>query len=108
MPLPVELEGLGRTTLRIVWDEGDECVISARELRLRCACAHCVEEMTGRKLLDPTKVPEHIAIQNMSLAGNYGVQIAFTDGHDTGIYRFADLRARCDDAKAEHAKGKNS
>jgi ATP-binding protein involved in chromosome partitioning len=106
MPLPVELEGLGRTTLRIVWDEGDEYVVSARELRLRCACAHCVEEMTGRKLLDPTKVPEHIAIQNMSLAGNYGVQIAFTDGHDTGIYRFADLHARGQEAKAEHAKGK--
>ena len=78
-----------------MWDEGDECVISARELRLRCACAHCIEEMTGRKLLDPTKVPEHLKIQSMALAGNYGVQIAFTDGHDTGIYRFADLRTRC-------------
>jgi DUF971 family protein len=31
----------------------------------------------------------------MDLAGNYGIHVAFSDGHDTGIYRFADLRARC-------------
>ena len=92
MPLPIELVGLGSRELRIVWDEGDELTLPVRALRLRCACAHCIEEMTGRKLLDPAKVPGDITITRMELAGNYGVQIAFSDGHDTGIYRFAELR----------------
>jgi ATP-binding protein involved in chromosome partitioning len=92
MPLPIELHGLNRPELRIVWDEGDEQTLAARELRLRCACAHCIEEMTGRKLLDPATVPGDITIRRMELTGNYGVQIAFSDGHDTGIYRFAELR----------------
>jgi len=77
----------------VVWDEGDECTLPARDLRLRCACAHCIEEMTGRKLLDPERVPLDLTIVRMELAGNYGVQIAFSDGHDTGIYRFADLHS---------------
>jgi ATP-binding protein involved in chromosome partitioning len=94
MPLPIELVGLNRPELHIVWDEGDESTIAARELRIACACAHCVDEVTGRPLLDPAGVPAEVTIRAMTLAGNYGVQIAFSDGHDTGIYRFADLYAR--------------
>jgi ATP-binding protein involved in chromosome partitioning len=94
MPLPIELVGLGRDQLTIVWDEGDEQTFAALALRLSCACARCIEEMTGRPLLDPTTVPRDIVIRSMSLAGNYGVYISFSDGHDTGIYRFGDLRAR--------------
>lgn len=94
MPLPVELVGLGRAELRIVWDEGDEQTFDVRELRLACRCAHCVDEVTGRPLLRPERVPAEVTIANMGLAGNYGVQIAFSDGHETGIYRFADLAAR--------------
>jgi ATP-binding protein involved in chromosome partitioning len=95
MPLPIELVGLNRPELHIVWDEGDTCTIPARELRLACKCAHCVEEMTGRALLDPARVPPDVVIMGMQLAGNYGVHIAFSDGHDTGIYRFAELHERC-------------
>jgi ATP-binding protein involved in chromosome partitioning len=94
MPLPVELVGLGKDELRIVWDEGDESLHPARALRLACRCAHCVDEVTGRPLLDPGRVPEGVTIKAMEVQGNYGVQIAFSDGHATGIYRFADLAAR--------------
>lgn len=95
MPLPIEIVGLGRPDVRIVWDEGHESVWAARELRLRCGCAHCVEEMTGRKLLDPATVPTDLTVRHIELAGNYGIRIAFSDGHDTGIYRFNDLFADC-------------
>jgi ATP-binding protein involved in chromosome partitioning len=91
MPLPIELIGLGRPELHIVWDEGDESTYPARALRLACRCARCVDEFTGRPLLDPNSVPESVTIAGMRLAGNYGVHIAFSDGHDTGIYRFGDL-----------------
>jgi ATP-binding protein involved in chromosome partitioning len=92
MPLPVELVGIGRPELRVVWDEGDESVHPAHALRLACRCAHCVDEVTGKPLLDPGRVPADVTIASMELQGNYGVRIAFSDGHETGIYRFASLR----------------
>ena len=97
MPLPIELEGLGKPSLRIVWGESHDCTHPPSELRVSCRCAHCVEEMTGRPLLDPNRVPRDLSIQNMEVAGNYGVRIAFTDGHDTGIYRFVELRRVCEE-----------
>lgn len=95
MPIPIEIVGLMRPEVRVVWDEDHEAVFAARELRLRCGCARCVEEMTGRPLLDPASVPAEVLVLSISLVGNYGLQIGFSDGHDTGIYRFADLWDAC-------------
>ncbi|MBA2544677.1 MAG: DUF971 domain-containing protein [Deltaproteobacteria bacterium] len=91
MPMPLEIIGLGKREVRFVWDEGREDVYGARELRIRCACAHCQSEDTGERLLDPATVPEDLTVANMHLAGNYGVGIHFSDGHSTGIYRFREL-----------------
>ena len=91
MSAPLEIVGLGKPEVRIVWDEGDEDLWSARELRLRCTCAHCVHEFSGEKLLDPAGVPDDIVVSTMRLVGNYGISIGFSDGHDTGIYRFDEL-----------------
>jgi ATP-binding protein involved in chromosome partitioning len=95
MPLPIEIVGLGKSEVRFVWDEGHEGVYSVRELRLACNCAHCVSEDTGRRMLDPTSVPEGLTIASMELAGNYGLRVDFSDGHNTGIFRFADLLEDC-------------
>jgi ATP-binding protein involved in chromosome partitioning len=95
MPMPIEIVGLGQDRVRFVWDEGHEGSYPARELRLACRCAHCVDEMTGAPVLDPETVPADVRVTTMDLVGNYGVQIRFSDGHATGIYRFADLMARC-------------
>ena len=91
MPAPLEIKGLGKPEVRFIWDEGDEDLWSARDLRLRCTCAHCVHEFSGKKLLDPTIVSNSIVVSKMKLVGNYGLSIGFSDGHDTGIYRFDDL-----------------
>lgn len=91
--MPLEIVGLGKREVRFVWDEGQEDVWSARTLRQRCTCAYCQSETTGERLLDPASVPEDITVSTMSLVGNYGVQIAFSDGHNTGIYRFRELHA---------------
>ena len=95
MPMPLEIIGLGKREVRFVWDEdGHEDVWGARELRIRCACAHCKSEVTGEQLLDPATVPEDLTITEMSLAGNYGVGVHFSDGHTTGIYRFRDMERK--------------
>lgn len=89
--MPLEIVGLGKKTVRFVWDEGDEDTWRARDLRVQCNCANCRSEMTGERILDPTTVPEDITVTHMELVGNYGVAIHFSDGHSTGIYQFSSL-----------------
>jgi len=91
--MPLEIVGLGKPEVRFVWNVGSEDVWSAQVLRQRCTCAHCQSEITGERLLDPESVPADITVATMDLIGNYGVQIGFSDGHSTGIYRFRELFA---------------
>jgi ATP-binding protein involved in chromosome partitioning len=89
--MPLEIVGLGKSTVRFVWDEGDEDMWSARDLRVACVCAMCQSEATGERLLDPATVTTELTVTNMEMVGNYGVSIHFSDGHTTGIYRFKRL-----------------
>ena len=107
MPMPLEIEGLGKAEVRFVWDEvgADGTDIAdlwgARELRLRCTCAHCVSESTGMRTLDPASVPTDLTIRDMRIVGNYGVGITFSDGHGTGIFRFRELFSARREAEAQ-------
>ena len=67
----------------------------ARALRLACPCAACVEEMSGRPLLDPASVPPDISPLQLSLVGAYGLKVHWSDGHNTGIYTYDRLLALC-------------
>ncbi|RMH03856.1 MAG: DUF971 domain-containing protein [Planctomycetota bacterium] len=89
------LIGLARLAdgLRLSWDDGLEARIGFRDLRLECPCAHCVSEVTGRRLLDPATVPEDLGLQDMKPVGNYAYRCLFSDGHDSGIYPLELLRA---------------
>jgi ATP-binding protein involved in chromosome partitioning len=95
MPIPDEIVGLLRSKITFKWPDTHETVFPARDLRLACRCANCVEETSGRPLLDPAKVPQNIRAKRIELVGQYGVSIEWSDGHSTGIYSFRDLRARC-------------
>jgi len=80
----------------IEWDElGHQGFFPARLLRMACPCAGCVEEMSGRPLLDPGKVPQDIRPASLALAGAYGLRVHWSDGHSTGIYTFEQLLAAC-------------
>jgi ATP-binding protein involved in chromosome partitioning len=82
--------------LLIEWDDaGHEGFYPSRALRLACACAVCVEEMSGRPLLDPAAIPNDIRPVSVALVGAYGLQVQWSDGHGTGIYTFDRLRQRC-------------
>ncbi|HET6279582.1 MAG TPA: DUF971 domain-containing protein [Polyangia bacterium] len=95
MPMPDEIVGLLRSNFTIKWDDGHETVYAARDLRLACRCALCVEETSGKVILDPANVPANVRAKNIGLIGQYGISVHWTDGHDTGIYNFRDLRANC-------------
>jgi len=82
--------------LRITWPGGKQFTVPARELRDGCPCAGCVEEMTGKKLLDPATIPADIRPLAINPVGNYAIQVDWSDGHGTGLYTWATLRAFSD------------
>jgi ATP-binding protein involved in chromosome partitioning len=95
MPMPDEIVGLLRSTITIKWGDGHETRYRARDLRLACRCAGCIEETSGRPLLEPGAVPENVRAKSINLIGQYAIGIEWTDGHSTGIYNFRDLRHNC-------------
>lgn len=78
----------------ITWPDGSEQDIDAATMRRACRCAHCIEETTGKQLLDPASVSEDIYPNEIQPMGNYAVSVQWSDGHTTSIYpydRLADL-----------------
>jgi len=80
------------TQLRIRWKDGAVSDFPPRYLRLMCPCAGCVEEMTGRPLLNPGSVPADVHPLAIHYVGDYALRFDWSDGHHTGIYPFDYLR----------------
>lgn len=93
---PEEIRQAGPRELAIRWRDGAESVFRVRDLRLACACAQCVDEWSGESRLDPADVPGDIHPRRITSVGRYAIQIAWSDGHDTGIYAFDRLRGLAD------------
>ena len=98
---PVGLAQRDQTTLSVLWEDGRQDDLDVRDLRLACRCAACVEEMSGRPLLDPATIAADVVPRSITSVGNYAINVAWSDGHSTGIYAFDSLRAMAerDDAK---------
>lgn len=77
----------------ISWNDGLAGRFTAYDLRVHCPCASCIDEDTGRQLLDVKKVPLDIKINRYDRVGRYALVFEFSDHHDTGIYRYDRLRA---------------
>ncbi|MGC3996022.1 MAG: DUF971 domain-containing protein [Anaeromyxobacter sp.] len=89
---PEAIDVLPDHAIRILWPGGPEVTIPAVRLRDACPCAGCVEEGTGRKLLDPATIPADIRPEQIVPVGSYAVQIHWSDGHSTGLYSWETLR----------------
>ncbi len=91
-PTPRTITRSDPERVEIEWSDGHATVYSARDLRLLCPCALCVDELTSRPLLDPASVAQDITQADFHLVGSYAVSMRFSDGHNTGIYPFRMLR----------------
>ena len=89
---PTAIRQGGPNQLAIEWQDGHRSVYDVRALRLACACAACVDEWTGDQRLDPAAVPEDVKPLRIESVGRYAIQIAWSDGHESGIYPFVRLR----------------
>jgi ATP-binding protein involved in chromosome partitioning len=80
-------------TLSVLWEDGHRDDFDVRDLRLACHCALCIEEMSGRKLLDPKTVRPDVSPRVISSIGNYAIGIDWSDSHNSGIYSYDHLRS---------------
>jgi ATP-binding protein involved in chromosome partitioning len=88
---PESIELATPQSLVVRWPGDKLDTFNAYDLRINCSCAACVDEVSGKRTLDPNSVPLEISIKSMEKVGNYGVSLDFSDGHNTGIYTFKHL-----------------
>ena len=100
-PQKVEVQPGGIT---IQWKDGHKSFYPSKYLRANCGCAHCVEEWTNRRILDPATVPDDIGALDYMEIGRYALQFLWSDGHYTGIYPFTRLRELCPCEECARAK----
>ena len=66
--------------------------IPPASLRRECRCAACVEEFTGRQILQPKSIVESITPKKMYPTGNYALSIDWSDGHRS-LYPYRQIRS---------------
>jgi DUF971 family protein len=98
---PTGLEQDGADTLLVSWSHGHEGRHGVRDLRLACKCAECVDEWSGEKRLDEASIPADVHPDTIEPVGLYGLQIQWSDGHNTGIYTWETLAELCQCAACE-------
>ncbi len=91
-PRPVKVDLNSSGDLVVEWDDGKSSGVPARKLRSDCPCASCVDEFTGKKLVVIDRIPEGVRVASMEPVGNYALKIRWSDGHETGIYSWRQLR----------------
>lgn len=79
-------------TLGIGWTDGVETFFDVVELRRKCPCAVCVDEMSGQRKLKDEDVSDSVRPVRIHSVGRYALTVEFTDRHKTGIYTFDYLR----------------
>lgn len=94
-PHPTQLQRDGDERLVIEWSDAERRTYTVRELRESCPCATCRE----KRKQPPPALPvlsdaelKPLRIEGMKPVGSYAYTIAFSDGHDTGIFTFDLLR----------------
>jgi len=85
------LPAVGRALLK--WSDGHEAEYDYNYLRGYCPCAGC----QGHSVTTVEFHPPATGVTALSIkpVGNYALSFHWSDGHDTGIYRYAFLRKIC-------------
>jgi DUF971 family protein len=80
--------------MEITWEDGVHTTYSGEQLRWSCPCAECRGEAGAPGRLSRVKSLDEseLRINDVTLVGQYALQIAFDSGHNTGIYTFSLLR----------------
>ncbi len=93
--------------MEITWEGGHHSTYTGERLRWACPCAECRGEAgaPGRLARVKTLPDEELRVRDVTLVGQYALQIGFESGHNTGLYTFTYLRSLCD---CEQCKGQRT
>lgn len=94
-PSPKEITRANKDDIKIIWRDGHESVYTPFYMRTNCQCASCVDENTGKKVLNVKTVDPGVHPLNISPVGRYAIHITWSDGHTSGIFSFEYLRKLC-------------
>ena len=95
---PTDIQRTDEVTLEIHWSDGQRRRYSVQELRNGCPCATCREKRNetpaalGSLPVISLEEAQPLRVSGMQPVGSYAYTIAFSDGHDTGIFEFTLLR----------------
>jgi DUF971 family protein len=88
----------GEQVLELTWDDGTHARLPYRYLRGECPCASCRNEWTGERIIDPASLRPDLKLEGMEHVGNYAVQLAWNDGHSSGLYTWEMLHRLAHDS----------
>jgi len=116
-PTAVKIHVKTAAGVDITWADGHSSHYDFAFLREQCPCATCNDERAKKESMASTSLQTSpllqmykpkIKAQSATQVGSYAIQIAFNDGHSTGIYSYDYLRTQCPCAECEAAFRKTS
>lgn len=76
----------------VILRKGDKVKeINAFDLRVGCSCALCIDELSGKLLLNHQNIDKEVYPTGLVRKGNYAIAITWSDGHKSSIYPFETL-----------------
>lgn len=93
----VDVEVHRSELVRVTYEDGLVADFPVAELRAVCPCAGC---RGRRERGDGIVAMPGIAIVDAELAGNWGISLRWSDGHENGIYSWDALRDWWDAGRA--------
>ena len=100
---PTGLRKVDDDHVAIEWADGESFEYPVDKLRAACPCASCIDEWTGKVMVRYEDVAG-TGFKSITPVGSYAFQVAFSDGHDTGIFTFQRLRRLGEAFKGEAAE----
>jgi DUF971 family protein len=78
----------------VTWADGHQSRLPLAQLRELCPCARCdALRRTGSPAWSGR--PRRLRVVGAELVGGWGLGLAWSDGHATGVYAWSALRAAC-------------
>ncbi len=78
--------------LEVTWPDGQTDRFPYRFLRGHCPCASCRDEWTGERIIREEAIAPDLKLEGMEPIGTYALQLAWSDGHSSGLYTWELLR----------------
>jgi len=89
---PKKISIIDKRYLHIEWNDGSDSMIMLASLRKNCPCATCKGERDKQPAtFIPLLSTASLTIKDIKPLGNYGIQLFWQDGHNTGIYTYESL-----------------